>query len=352
MRKPYILILLCLFLSSCMEDIQEEVQNYETDLNGLFIVNEGNFMYGNASLSFYDIENKKIMNDVFFHANGKPLGDVAQSVTVRGNLAYVVVNNSSVIFVIDKNTFKIKGLIKGLTSPRYIHFMSDTKAYVTDLYAKAITVIDPSTFSIIKRIDLNNGIGKQHPTEQMIQYKNLLFTNCWSYDNKILVIDTNTDKLIDKIEVPIQPSSLCIDKNNKIWTITDGGYEDSPYGHEIPALIKIDAETRKVERVFKFKLNDSPSEVCLNGTKDKIFFINNDIWKMDVKANSLPEKPLINSNGTIYYGLSVNPQNGEVYVADAIDYVQRGIVYRYSNKGEAIDNFKVGIIPGAFCFKK
>lgn len=352
MRKPYILIFLCLFLSSCMEDIQEEVQNYETDLNGLFIVNEGNFMYGNASLSFYDIENKKIMNDVFFHANGKPLGDVAQSVTVRGNLAYVVVNNSSVIFVIDKNTFKIKGLIKGLTSPRYIHFMSDTKAYVTDLYAKAITVIDPSTFSIIKRIDLNNGIGKQHPTEQMIQYKNLLFTNCWSYDNKILVIDTNTDKLIDKIEVPIQPSSLCIDKNNKIWTITDGGYEDSPYGHEIPALIKIDAETRKVERVFKFKLNDSPSEVCLNGTKDKIFFINNDIWKMDVKANSLPEKPLINSNGTIYYGLSVNPQNGEVYVADAIDYVQRGIVYRYSNKGEAIDNFKVGIIPGAFCFKK
>lgn len=352
MRKPYILILLCLFLSSCMEDIQEEVQNYETDLNGLFIVNEGNFMYGNASLSFYDIENKKIMNDVFFHANGKPLGDVAQSVTVRGDLAYVVVNNSSVIFVIDKNTFKIKGLIKGLTSPRYIHFMSDTKAYVTDLYAKAITVIDPSTFSIVKRIDLNNGIGKQHPTEQMVQYKNFLFTNCWSYDNKILVIDTNTDKLIEEIEVPIQPSSLCIDKNNKIWTITDGGYKDSPYGHEIPALIKIDAKTRKVEHVFKFKFNDSPSEVCLNGTKDKIFFINNDIWKMDVKANSLPKKPLINSNGTIYYGLSVNPQNGEVYVADAIDYVQRGIVYRYSNKGEAIDNFKVGIIPGAFCFKK
>ena len=38
------------------------------------------------------------------------------------------------------------------------------------------------------------------------------------------------------------------------------------------------------------------------------------------------------------------------YVADAIDYQQKGIVYRYSPEGELLDEFRVGIIPGAFCW--
>ncbi len=53
----------------------------------------------------------------------------------------------------------------------------------------------------------------------------------------------------------------------------------------------------------------------------------------------------------MFYGLTVNPVNSEVYVADAIDYVQPGVILRYSPEGELLDEFKVGIIPGAFCWK-
>ncbi|MBR7097583.1 MAG: YncE family protein, partial [Alistipes sp.] len=40
-----------------------------------------------------------------------------------------------------------------------------------------------------------------------------------------------------------------------------------------------------------------------------------------------------------------------VYIADAIDYQQQGKVYRYSATGELLDEFYVGIIPGAFCWR-
>ncbi|EKC55090.1 hypothetical protein LEA_15530, partial [human gut metagenome] len=146
---------------------------------GLFISNEGNFTYGNASLSYYDITHSALVtnedgsNDIFYSANGIPLGDVAQSAIVRGNTVYVIINNSGVIFAIDRRTAKITGTIRGLTSPRYMHFLSDTKAYVTDLYARAITIVNPESCQITGRIDVNNGYGRQHPTEQMVQYKKL-----------------------------------------------------------------------------------------------------------------------------------------------------------------------------------
>ena len=326
-------------------------EEFSASGTGLFITNEGMFQYGNATLSYYDPETKSVENEVFYRANAMKLGDVAQSMTIRDGVGWIVVNNSHVIFAIDINTFKEVGRITNLASPRYIHFVSDEKAYVTQIWDNRIFIVNPKRYEITGYIECPNMAMESGSTEQMVQYGKYVFVNCWSYQNRILKIDTETDQVVDELIVGIQPTSLVMDKNYKLWTITDGGYEESPYGYEIPSLYRIDAARFEIEKQFRFKPGDSPSEVQINGEGDKLFWINKDIWSMDVEADRVPVRPFLKYRDTKYYGLTVNPRNGDVYVADAIDYQQQGVIYRYTAEGEPVDEFYVGVTPGAFCWK-
>ena len=271
-------------------DYGDAVEDFNATGAGLFITNEGNFQYGNATLSYYDPATKQVQNEIFFRANGMKLGDVAQSMTIYDNKGWVVVNNSHVIFAIDLNTFKEVGRIENLTSPRYIHFLSDEKATVTQLWDNRIFIINPKKYEITGYIQVPDMTMESGSTEQMVQYGKYVYCNCWSYQNRIIKIDTETDQVVEELKVGIQPTSLVMDKNHKMWTITDGGYEGSPYGYEAPSLYRIDAETFTVEKQFKFKMGDWPSEVQLNGTGDKLYWISEIEEKNGMSCAQLIEK--------------------------------------------------------------
>lgn len=345
---PLLAALLCV---GCMKWDYGTPEAFTASEQGLFVVCEGNFQYGNATLSFYDPAARRIENAVFMRANGFKLGDVAQSMTIQNGIGWVVVCTSRVIFAIDTSTFKEIGRITGFTAPRYIHFLDDERAYVTQLWDSRIAIVDTRKFTITGYIDCPGMTSETGSTEQMVQYGDYVFVNCWSYQNSILVVDTSTDKVVDRIEVGIQPNSIALDSNGKLWVVTDGGYKGSPYGSELPALWRIDAATRKIEKAFYFRDGDTPSEVQLNAARDTLYWINNGIWRMPITEEHLPSAPFLASRNTKYYGLTIDPRTSEVYVADAIDYQQQGIVYRYSVKGELLDQFYTGVTPSAFCWK-
>jgi hypothetical protein len=75
---------------------------------------------------------------------------------------------------------------------------------------------------------------------------------------------------------------------------------------------------------------------------------------MDI-TNSSPgifiSSPYAQASQGGFYSLGVDPHNSDVYVGDAIDFVQQGIVYRYNASGAAIDTIWSGIAPGDFFFK-
>ena len=103
---------------SCKPEIQNKDYNFEG--KGILICNEGNFTYGNSSLSYIDLESDSIYSDVFFEVTGYPLGDVAQHITIFEDNVFISINNSGKIYIVNKNSFVYVGEISGLNSPRFI----------------------------------------------------------------------------------------------------------------------------------------------------------------------------------------------------------------------------------------
>jgi len=141
MKNLVKIIILPLILTSCLKSPNSENLNF-TFTGGVFIVNEGNYRAGNGSLSFYSYDSSKIFNDLFQSINGRPLGDVPNSMAIRGNYAYIVVNNSGKIEVTNQATLVSVATITGLISPRNISFINDYKAYVSSLYSDSVAIIN------------------------------------------------------------------------------------------------------------------------------------------------------------------------------------------------------------------
>ena len=346
MKQNLITILLLMVLGfSCSEEPVETVFFDLDTREGVFISCEGNFMYGNGSLSFYNRTNQQATNRLFYARNNVPLGDVVQSLAVYNNSLFIVVNNSGKIYIADSETVEFRDVITGLTSPRYIHFVSDGKAYVSDLYATHLTLINPITFEKTGRVDLNG-----HTSEEMVRSGKYLFVTAWPEQSVVLVVDTETEQLVHAIDAPDQPKGLEKDKNGKLWVLSEGNYDDGG-ADEGPALSRIDPLTFTIEQIYRFPSSLRPSNLEMNPERDTLFFIYGGVQKMAVGSRHLPDIDFIPAGDRLFYSLAVDPSNGDIYVSDAIDYTQDAFVYRYSSNGTRVDSFRVGINPSGFGFR-
>jgi DNA-binding beta-propeller fold protein YncE len=346
MKKLFKIAFLVLLITGCSEEPVETVFFDLDTQNGVFIASEGNFMYGNASLSFYNSEKKTVTNQLFYARNNAPLGDVVQSLARFGDSLFIVVNNSGKIYVADSETVEYLGTVSGLTSPRHIHFVSEEKAYISDLYANSITIFNPATLQVTGKIELGD-----HNSEQMVQAGKYVFVSSWANDEYILIIDSEKDELTQKIKVPFQPKYLETDKNKKVWVLSEGSYDTTGEKELLPAVTRIDPETFTVEQIYRFPAGSQPASLEMNASKDTLFYILDGIYKMAVDERYLPDSVFLPAGNMLFYNLGVDPSANEIYVADAIDYAQDAIIYRYSQSGELIDSFKVGINPSCFLFR-
>jgi hypothetical protein len=308
---------------------------------GVFIVNEGTFRAGNGSLSYYSYDSLKIYNDLFYNINGRPLGDVPNSMIIFSGKAYIVVNNSGKIEVVNQFSLKSEATISGLVSPRYMAVISDSKAYVSSLYSDSVAIINMHNNSITGYINL-----RRSSESIVIEGSNAYISN-WMGGKEIMVVNTITSQVVDSVEVGAEPESMVLDRNNNIWVLCNGGWARQNFAE----LILINTRTNHVEKKFMFPtLEASPSSLQIDGTGTVLYYLDKGVRQMDINSVELPAHPLIPEAGSYFYKIGINPINNDIFITDAVDFMQQGFVIIYRNDGTFVSRQKADIIPGSMCF--
>jgi DNA-binding beta-propeller fold protein YncE len=307
----------------------------------VFVTNEGNFGSNNASVSMFQLSNNQVISDIYKTQNNNAvLGDICQSMTRINNKYYIVVNNSGKIVIVNPDDFKLITTITGLTSPRFILPVTFSKAYVSDLSSGSISILNLNTNTKTGSIPCSGW------TEQMtVIYNKAFVTN--NNSGYAYVINTINDQITDSINVGPYAGSIVIDKNSKLWILSGGNSSSSTAGK----LLRIDPVTLSVELSLPFTTSDSPGNLCINATKDTLYYLNKNVYRMTIASTSLPTSAFVTSTSNTFYGLAVSDKDKNVYVSDAIDYIQKSSILVFSPGGQMITSFKAGINASNFYFE-
>lgn len=329
------------FLFAC-EGSKENTTPKGAYEKGVLIINEGSFQASNGSLSFYDRSTKTIQNDIFRTVNNRPLGDIVQSVTVVGDKAFIIVNNSNKVEVADANTFKSLAPQIDLQLPRYAAF-ANGKLYVTEwinfsVSQGQVSVIDVNTYKVLKTI----AVGKLPEQVFVANNGKLYITN--SGGNTISVINPATDVVESSINVLNNPTSILQDANNNIWVLCSGTSWSTPPLAGGLVRFSPNTPTNQVQIPFAGTYGGS---LVANSAKNRLYLSHRGaVWQMEISATTLPTSRLIARN---FYGLGVD-NDGTIYGSIA-SFTGSSKVIRYNSQGVALDSVTAGVGTNGFLFR-
>lgn len=357
-------------LSACRKGAQvvpstdTQVQEPEPGKHSFYILNEGNMGMNLASLDFFNSSTGKYSHNIYNQINPtatKELGDVGNDIQIYGSKLYAVINMSDKVEIMNAYTAKRIGQIT-IRNCRYVTFYKD-KAYVSS-YAAAlgdsqagegfVAEIDTATLEITRTVT----VGRQ-PEEMAVVGSQLYVANSGGYsppdyERTVSVIDLSTFTETKRIDVAINLHRLKADRYGDLYVTSRGDY----YG--IPSkLFIISTQTDKV----KDSLDIAAGNIWMHGDSAYIYSTE---WSYITNSNvvtyaivNVKDETTVSRNfitdGTeknirIPYGLAVDPSNGDIYLTDAKDYVMPGTLYCFNREGKKKWSVTTGDIPAHFVF--
>lgn len=335
MKKILVPIFATAFLYSCSNSDDNTITTNpdEKFLNGYFITNEGNFGDANASISHLSSDLNTVTNNIFKTVNGKNLGDVAQSLVVHGDYAFVVVNNSNTIEVVNKKTFKsVYTITEGLSTPYYATISKD-KLYVTSLYNPTVSVYNAKTFAFIKNITLN------HPAANIVTANNYVYAANGFYSDGMAVeiIDPNTDT--NTVDIAFDNAINGITTNGQFVYALETNNTTSKIS-KIEGTV-VTSSVNVAQENARYLVADGVNLYYTAGTG--IYKTSNTLTSAGIKLFDVEAAA---DGFSVLYGFNV--LNGNIFVSDVKGFKDIGTVTIYKENGTVTKEFKTGLGPNGF----
>lgn len=350
MKLLTIIILSIVVLIGCKEDdpFTPPPEN-AVITKGIYILNEGGFTKSNASLTVYVSDSNKVYSDVFYSANLRSLGDVANDIVFNNNKAFIVVNNSDKIEIISMETHLSLGTITVPgNSPYKIVILNDSKGYFTNFKKGTVTAFNPTTYAITKA---NISVGK-NPQGIIVANGKIFVCNSGNgLDSTISVIDPAVDSIITTINVGKSPADIALDNDGDVTVLCNGFTDYSNSNNDTPgSIVIIDPKTYTIKAMISLPLSNygHPYELAISSKGYGFTIVKNGVLKFDTKSNSIILPQFIPKTS---YSIAVDDATERIYLGDAKDYNSNGKVYIYEKNASIKDSITVGIIPGTIIFK-
>jgi YVTN family beta-propeller protein len=368
MNKLFLITLLGISLTSCEPD-DKVIDQYQPKGNydsGVLVLNEGGFQVGNSSVSFISFDLNTTQNNIFSGANnGLLLGDTAQSICFKDDLAYIVLNGSNKIEVVNRYTMiKVATITTGLNNPRYM-VIANGKGYVTNWGNAYAVPVEPAFVAVINLS--TNVVSSTIPVisdpEKIIQNQGKLYVAHYGfgYNNKVSIIDSSTNAVVGTpITVGEGPKDLQIENNN-LWVSCEGLKGDpTSEANDLPARIFKINLTNLSSTNFKYTSNLKHISQFQIYNSNAYYTIGSAIYKFPLNqtATTLPSASVFTSTIANLYGFSV--ANNRIYVSGYDSFNSNGSVLIYS-LGELTDSpaigtllrtTSVGVGPNGFYFNQ
>ncbi len=352
-KNTFFLSLLILFFASCSSDDEGMIESGSGYEDGIFVLNEGIWGEGNASVSFISNDLEEIEQDIFsFNNAGRALGDVAQDLGLYEDLVFMVVNASNKIEVVDRTTFEsVATLDIQLSNPRYISF-ANGKAYVTnwgdgtDPDDDYVAVFDADSFEFLKEISVAEG------PEKIISEGNQIFvahTGGYSFNNIISVIATEDDEVTEELTVGVVPNSLLVSNGNLL--VLSSGLPFYSEEESAGSFSRIDLSTMEVATLDFPEATNHPS--YLTEDNGQFYFVmGKEVYSFSPSAAPSTTAPILSlteESGSLY---SFDVENNQIFVGfTSPDYTGNGTLKVYNvGSTEPIETFTTGIGPNGIFF--
>lgn len=305
--------------------------------NGVIITNEGTFGQPNANISYIDAETQQVTNNVYSNVNGENLGDVLQNIGFYQDKAYLVLNNSNKVVVVDRETFVKQAVVtENILLPRYIAFAAD-KFYVTNSVTNSVSSYSISDNSAVSNITVAGA------PEEIEAIGNHVFAQIGWYasGNTVSVIDAATDTLIENIVLSEVGLNGMVADNEYLYVLTTGA--------DFMHIYKINGQTLEIESDVRFTSVVNVSKITL---EDGILYFTgngNKVYGLPVSMQGEPVEILTVNDNTwsTFYGFNVIQDY--IFSGDANGFVAPSIVTVYNlDTAAQVMQFSTGIGTNGF----